>query len=51
MVYLVCWVEQYLDWTNVLAPIAEIQSVMAPIAETQSAMARNAKAPNERVQI
>ena len=41
VVYLVCWVAQYLDWTNVMAPIAETQSVMAP----------NEKAPNEKVQI
>ena len=41
VVYLVCWVAQYLDWTNVMAPIAETQSVMAP----------NGMAPNGKVQI
>ena len=41
VVYLVCWVAQNLDLTNVTAPIAETQSVMAP----------NEMAPNEKVQI
>jgi hypothetical protein len=46
VVYLVCWVAQYLDWTNVMAPIAETQSVMAP-----NEKAPNEKVPNEKVQI
>ena len=46
VVYLVCWVAQYLDWTNVTA-----RNVTAPIAETQSVMVRNGKAPNVKVQI
>ena len=51
MVYLVCRVAQYLDWTNATAPIAETQIVKAPNVMAPNGKAQNVMAQNEKAQI